>query len=86
MKLPEIWLPTCTFTTGLIVPVAVTACVIEPLVTSALVLRRFSATTASQGQEHDEEADEADADKGDSIHGKTLSPERRSCLDRAHGD
>src|SRR5438067_10318205 len=31
--LPETWLPTCTFTTGLSVPVAVTACVIGPRVT-----------------------------------------------------
>ena len=27
---PETWLPTCTLTTGLSVPVAVTACVIGP--------------------------------------------------------
>ena len=34
--LPETWLPTCTFTTGFNVPVAVTACVIGPRVTVAV--------------------------------------------------
>ena len=34
--LPEIWLPTCTFTTGLSVPVAVTAWVMAPRVTGAV--------------------------------------------------
>ena len=28
--MPDTWLPTCTAMTGLIVPVAVTACVIAP--------------------------------------------------------
>ena len=34
--LPETWLPTCTFTTGFSVPVAVTACVIGPRVIVAV--------------------------------------------------
>src|ERR1043166_3179261 len=34
--LPETWLPTCTFPTGVNVPVAVTTCVIGPRVTVAV--------------------------------------------------
>ena len=62
--LPEIWLPTCTFTTGFSVPVAVTACVIAPRVTVAgLIFVRAASAAAAECEKRENTSKAAPANK-----------------------